>query len=146
MDSAKPEALRRLREDMFSPDANGVPLALCGTRCLSCGRVFFPARAICSQCGTDGQLTKHVLDSHGIIHASTVVRVQSALGHTPPYAYGYVDLPKEGLRIFAPFSGAPVEAFAPGLKVRLAIGEVPATSLKGVLGYSFVPYQEAAHG
>ena len=139
-------ALRPLRDDMFFADEHGAPVALLGKRCLDCERVFFPPRAICSHCALDGRLVPHRMSSQGVIHASTVARVPSAMGHAAPYAYGYVDLPTDGVRIFAPFSGAPVESFVPGLKVRLALGEIPAESLQGVLGYSFVRDIEATHG
>lgn len=137
LDSA---ALSLLRDDMFSTDERGIPKALQGTRCTDCGRVFFPSRLICSHCGlTDAQLVPHRMSMQGVIHASTVVRVPSSLGHAAPYAYGYVDLPMDGTRIFSPFSGAALTAFTPGTKVRLVLGEISASAMRGVLGYSFAP-------
>lgn len=138
--------LRPLRDDLFALNDQGMPVALNGTRCVRCREVTFPARAICNRCGLEGQLAPHRLSTRGIVHASTVVRVPSSLGHKPPYAYGYVDLPGDGTRIFAPFSGADVNAFPPGRRVRLAVGEIPAASMAGILGYSFVPDPQEAFG
>jgi len=132
-------ALRPLRDDLFIVGADGAPVALRGTRCTDCGRVAFPARALCSHCAPHGQLVPHRLSAHGVVHASTVARVPSAMGHAPPYAYGYVDLPDDATRIFAPFSGAEAAWFQPGARVRVAFGEIPAAAMRGVLGYWFVP-------
>lgn len=142
---SSPTALRALREDLFITDESGSPVALQGTRCLDCTRVFFPSRVICSHCGSAARMVQHRLSALGVVHASTVVRVPSALGHVAPYAYGYVDLPEDGTRIFAPFSGAALTAFAPGVKVRLTFGEIPASSMQGMLGYSFVPTVRDGH-
>lgn len=139
------QALRPLREDLFSTDSQGLPVALQGTRCAQCARVFFPSRQLCSHCWTSARMLTHRLCAHGVVHASTVVHVPSALGHTAPYAYGYVDLSTDATRIFAPFSGAPLHVFVPGLKVRLALGQIPAASLAGVLGYSFTPDEPYRH-
>ncbi len=142
-----PAALAWLREDLFSVDERGIPVALQGTRCLDCARVFFPPRAICTHCGPpEGRLATHRLSAQGVIHASTVVRVPSSLGHAAPYAYGYVDLPQDSTRIFAPLSGAPLTAFAPGTRVRLSLGVIAASALPGVLGYSFAPEECTGHG
>lgn len=138
-------ALRPLREDIFITDEQGLPVALRATRCLDCARVFFPPRVICSHCSMSGRMQSHRLCTQGVIHASTVARVPSALGHTAPYAYGYVDLVEDGTRIFAPLSGAPLTTFRPGLKVRLILGEIPASSMQGVMGYSFAPDEQASH-
>jgi len=139
-------ALRPLRDDLFVADEDGAAIALRGSRCLGCGRVAFPARKVCSHCGLDAPLVPHRLSPQGVVHASTVARVTSALGHAAPYAYGYVDLPADGTRIFAPFSGAPVGSFVPGLRVRLVFGEIAAAAMPGILGYSFEPDAQAAHG
>lgn len=144
--ASAPVALRPLRDDLFIADDDGVAIALRGSRCLGCGRIAFPARKVCSHCGLDVPLKPHRLSTQGVVHASTVARVPSALGHAAPYAYGYVDLPADGTRIFAPFSGAPVESFVPGLKVRLTFGEIAAAAMPGVLGYSFEPDAQVTHG
>ncbi|UCE30512.1 MAG: OB-fold domain-containing protein [Burkholderiales bacterium] len=134
--------LRPLREGMFSFDDAGRPVALCGSRCENCGGVAFPARTVCDRCGPRGRLSSHRLSTHGRVYASTVIHVSSALGHAPPYAYGYVDLPEDGTRIFAPFVGADLHAFQPGVKVTLAFDEIPATALPDTLGYAFVMVSE----
>lgn len=95
--------------------ARGVMLA---TRCTGCGRRYFPQRVLCADCGSLAGVEEMALPRLGRVHASTVIRVRSALGHEPPYAYGYVEL--DGLLVFSRFSGAAPESFQPGDAVELA--------------------------
>lgn len=103
--------------------ADGAPLfdltrgVLLGSRCESCGSVFFPARAVCPHCFLHGRLVEQVLEKTGLVHASTVVRVRSALGHEPPYAWGYAAV--GGVGVFTRFAGAAPEWFQPGTPVAL---------------------------
>lgn len=97
---------------------------LLGSSCSCCGQRFFPQRPICPHCFADGTMQEVALARRGVVYASTVVRVPSSLGHRPPYAYGYVDLPEDHLRLIARFAGAPPESFAPGTAVELAFEAV----------------------
>ena len=128
-----------LRPDLFMPDPQTGEPRLRGSRCAHCGRVCFPARAICADCFDDGQMSDHALDRDGVVHASTTVRVPSAAGHRPPYACGYVDLVADRIRVYALFSGDAPEAFVPGRKVRILIAPARVGALGEVLAYTFVP-------
>jgi len=80
------------------------------------------------------------LDSQGVIYASTVVRVSSPAGIKAPYAYGYVDLPANQLRVFALFSGADPGSFVPGRKVEVVLEPISKdTDGNTVIGYKFKP-------
>lgn len=79
------------------------------------------------------------MSTQGFLYTWTVVHVPSALGHQPPYAYGYVDLPADGTRIFAPLETGTDTAWEPGLPVSLTFAEVAASEMPGVLGYAFRP-------
>jgi uncharacterized OB-fold protein len=131
--------LKPLRASMFALDAEGLPFALRGNYCADCKRLFFPVRQRCMQCAAFGHLEDVVLPTHGVVHASTVSHVRSAVGHEPPYAYGYVSLDGDRLRIFAPFEGDDPNWFQPGRHVQLHIGRIRAANLPAALGYSFIP-------
>lgn len=92
--------------------------AMLASQCTLCGRRHFPQRPICVDCGVATGMEQIVLSRRGTVYASTVIRVRSALGHEPPYAYGYADL--DGLQVFTRFSGDPPESFQPGDAVELA--------------------------
>ncbi|MQA24959.1 MAG: hypothetical protein GEU94_05695 [Micromonosporaceae bacterium] len=70
---------------------------LVGSRCASCGKVFFPPRTLCAD-----DLTKceeRLLSTQGTVYEASHIRV-APVGFTAPYWIAYVDLP-EGVRLFA---------------------------------------------
>ena len=122
------------------PLMDGERPALKGNRCTQCGKSFFPKRAICPECFVSGPMEEIELDSQGVIYASTVVRVSSPAGIKAPYAYGYVDLPANQLRVFALFTGADSGSFVPGKKVEVVLEPIGKdTEGRTVIGYKFKP-------
>ncbi|MBW8636246.1 OB-fold domain-containing protein [Hoeflea sp. WL0058] len=81
----------------------------------------------------------HRLSTEGFLYTWTVVHVPSALGHKPPYAYGYINLPADGTRIFAPLVADSETVWKPSLSVSLIFVESPARETPGVLSYAFTP-------
>jgi len=122
------------------PLMDGERPALKGNRCTQCGKSFFPKRAVCPVCFVSGHMEEIELDRQGIIYASTVVRVRSPTGIKAPYAYGYVDLPENQLRVFALFTGADPGSFVPGRKVEVVLEPIGKdTEGNTVIGYKFKP-------
>jgi uncharacterized OB-fold protein len=138
--------LRPLGPNLFVFDEFGLPVALRSCDCKICGRRFFPSRRSCMHCFTADALVESSLSGEGIVHVSTVSRVRSVVGHEPPYAYGYVSLDDDSLRIFTAFAGDTPESFQPGRRVRLSFNRIPATELAPTLGYCFVPAVGGQHG
>lgn len=135
-----PPAVPPLRADLFAENVgDDRGSALRGGRCKRCDRRFFPRRADCPACPDGGAMVDHVLDRRGVVYASTVARVGSSLGHRPPYAYGYVDIPADGVRVLAPLSGDAPESFRPGRKVELATMTMALRGKGEVLAFCFVP-------
>lgn len=122
------------------PVMDGDKPTLKGNRCSHCGKSFFPKRAICPECFISGRMEEIELERQGVIYASTVVRVSSPAGIKAPYAYGYVDLPANQLRVFALFTGADPGSFVPGRKVEVVL-EAISKDREGntVIGYKFKP-------
>jgi uncharacterized OB-fold protein len=95
---------------------------------------------MCPDCFEEGAMKIIALDRRGVIYCSTVVRVPSPVGIRPPYAYGYVDIPANNIRVFAPFTGADPDSFIPGQEVELALEPVSVNKLgQKVIGYKFKP-------
>ncbi|MCZ4291664.1 Zn-ribbon domain-containing OB-fold protein [Hoeflea alexandrii] len=136
--------LEPMRPGLFEFDTEGRPIALVGGRCPSCGQITFPKRAACGKCPLDAGPDRHVLSTKGEIYSATVVHVPSGLGHAAPYAYGYVDLPADDARIFAPLFGLEGQAWRPGQKVKLVFAKIDAKALPDLLGYGFAPEEEVA--
>lgn len=120
-------------ERLFDPE-NAV---LLGSSCQRCGKTFFPQRALCPDCFTSGVMVERALSRKGVVYASTVVRVPSSLGHPPPYAYGYVDLTDDKLRVISRFTGSAPELFVPGAAVEFTLETVPNNQLGPMLAWAF---------
>lgn len=120
-------------ERLFDPER----LVLLGSSCNHCGKNFFPQRAVCPDCFAAGVMVERTLSRNGVVYASTVVRVPSSLGHPPPYAYGYVDLPDDKLRVISRFTGSPPELFIPGTVVEFTLETVPNNQIGAMLAWAF---------
>ena len=123
----------------FPPDEERRPALLANT-CRNCGKCFFPKRTICPYCFEQGQLEDMVLDGSGVIYAVTVVHISAPSGIKAPYAYGYVDIPANKIRIFSLFTGDDPSAFHAGMPVELVL-ETLKTDSRGrrIIGYKFKP-------
>ncbi len=123
----------------YPVDAGQEP-ALLANRCTRCGKAFFPKRNLCPHCFEEGELEDIALNRRGVIYASTVVHVPSPVGIKAPYAYGYVEIPENRIRVYALFTGADPFTFKPGKEVELVVEPVREND-KGqkVIGYKFRP-------
>lgn len=130
-----------VQEGLFDyPLADRQRPALLANRCNKCGKSFFPKRNLCPDCFEDGNLEDILLDKRGIIYASTVVHVTSPVGIKAPYAYGYVEIPKNQVRIFALFTGSDPPSFIPGQEVELVVEPVWENNRgQKIIGYKFKP-------
>jgi len=130
-----------IQEGLFHyPLDPGQKLALIANRCTGCGKAFFPRRSLCPHCFEEGVLEDISLDHRGIIYASTVVHIPSPAGIKAPYAYGYVQIPKNQIRIFALFTGADPFTFKPGQEVELVVEPVSENHQgQDIIGYKFKP-------
>lgn len=96
---------------------------LLGSRCLSCGEMFFPRRlnSPCTHCSRS-ELEPVELGPAGSIDSFTAVLQRPAGGYyrgPVPFCYGLIDL-DEGLRVEAHIDGS-YESLKPGMRVRLAV-------------------------
>lgn len=103
------------------PVPEGQQSVLLANQCKICGKIFFPKRTFCPACYDHGEMENISLDRRGVIYASTVVHIDSPSGIKAPYAFGYVDLPANQLRVFALFTGADLAKFTPGREVEMIL-------------------------
>jgi uncharacterized OB-fold protein len=125
------------------PLVDGQEPALLANRCTKCGNTFFPKRLLCPNCFEQGDMASVRLHRQGIIYACTVVHIDSPVGITAPYAYGYVEIPADGVRVFALFTGGDPTEFAPGQEVELVFEPVGKDREgRKIIGYKFKPISE----
>lgn len=88
---------KMVNPDFFGASPNGPTVV--GSKCGSCGRVYFPKKTVCVDCWKRGEMDVVPLSRKGKLSLFTIA-TQSILGLDTPYACGYVDLP-EGVRLFS---------------------------------------------
>ena len=81
---------------------------LVGTKCSKCGAAFFPPRYICTYCLTDEGVEKARLGNKGTLYSYTIIRV-AGREFNPPYAFGFVVIEPENIRIPAVLTGFDLE-------------------------------------
>jgi len=112
---------------------------LLGSRCNSCGKVFFPQQALCTECFQEGSLKEHPLSSRGRLYSFTIVERESLApkGFQVPYAYGYVNLP-EGVRVLSKIIGWTPETLRIDAEVELVLEAIRENSEgQKVMGFRF---------
>jgi uncharacterized OB-fold protein len=90
---------------------------LATTRCAGCGRLAWPPRGFCGECGSD-RFDWTDLSGEGTIHAFTVQEAGLPAGFDAPRVFAIVKI--DGLRVFSIVVDAAPSAIAIGQPVRLA--------------------------
>jgi len=110
-----------IEKGLYRSGADGA-LVLTGTRCPDCDRAFYPALAICPDCGTEAVSAD--LGSTGVIYSQTTIRTRPPFGLPQPYSVAYLDLEAAPLRIFALLDPAEAGAFRIGDRVTLSVAPI----------------------
>lgn len=135
---SEPQKTRWVNDKLFSMTDQGP--VLIGSKCRSCGKVYFPQKTFCDQCFQKSQMDIIPLSREGKLF--TYSFVTKSPRSNSPYAFGYVDLPKEKLRFFTLLTEC--EPFEEVLKVGMdleVVFEKIMTDKEGVdiMGYKFRP-------
>jgi uncharacterized OB-fold protein len=121
--------------DFFAMGAEG-PMTV-GSKCRSCGRVYFPKKTICIDCWEKGNMDVVPLSRRGKLALFTVATM-SLLGLDTPYACGYVDLP-EGVRLFGLLTDC--EPFEDKLKLDMEVEMVIEKMMTNDFGEDIYAYK-----
>jgi hypothetical protein len=125
MESARSKRQIPIEEGLFTLPSSSDKGHLIGSKCLSCGQVFFPKRAACPVCYGESMEQDIALSSKGKVYACTVFRHKKAPpgfeGKAIPYSYGYVEL-SEGVRVHTLFTDCDLkEPLKVGTEVEMVI-------------------------
>lgn len=123
-----------IRNGLFKEGPNGGTLL--GSKCKTCGQVFFPPAGLCLECGHE-ELAEVELGRRGTLYSYTIGHMPS-FHFMPPYALGLIDLP-EGVRVFAPLVMPEDASFEIGMGMDLIIEKLWDADDKEVIGYKFKP-------
>jgi uncharacterized OB-fold protein len=121
----------------YSPQ-DGSSEGLLAGRCTGCDKTFFPKRVFCPNCFDQSDMEDLTLSRQGVVYSCTVIQVPPPVGIKAPYAYGYVDITENGVRVPALLRGTDPTSFSPGQKVELDFEPIY-TNKKGqeVIAYTF---------
>ena len=103
-----------------------------GTRCVDCGRMFFPPRADCHQCMASNMEWFDVTGTGTLVTYSKLEYAPVGFGEDLPYAIAVADY--GDYKIFGRIAGdVPEEEIQVGMAVRTVVNELP----NGQLNYVF---------
>lgn len=109
-------------------------------KCVKCGSIHFPARLICSECGTKEFETVR-LSGKGELASYTVIRTApTGFGDLAPYAIGIVKL-DDGIRVMGQVCDCDPETLKIGDRVTTQFRRINEEGKTGMImyGYKFVP-------
>jgi len=109
-------------------------------KCKKCGKIYFPKRLICAECGSR-EFDLEILPDTGKIVTYTVIRVApSQFTDEAPYAVAIAEL-TNGAKLTAQLVDIEPEKIKVGMEVRIEFRRIQTDSHHGVLsyGYKFVP-------
>lgn len=129
------------KEGLFE-EIEGKP-TLIGSKCRSCGQVFFPSKPVCLNCLSPDVKLMH-LSREGKLYTYTTVYMPSE-HFPPPYTVGWVELP-EGIRIFSQIRGWQEQPLKVGMEMRLSIEPLWQDGDREVIGFVFRPLHEVPEG
>ncbi|MGC8565329.1 MAG: Zn-ribbon domain-containing OB-fold protein [Thermoplasmata archaeon] len=116
---------------------------LVGTKCPSCGRVYFPPRDVCPYCHRDsvGKMRKHELKPTGKIYSYTLVRQDIPdFKSIKPYIMVLVEM-DDGPKITGQLTDIEYDEVKIGMPVKAVFRRIREESDSGIIeyGYKFVP-------
>lgn len=110
---------------------------LIGTKCNTCGQVFFPSRVICPDCRRKGDLEPIQFSGKGKIHTYSVIRTPTSdFKKIAPYAVAIIEL-EEGAKVTAQIVDADVDDIEIGDPVEMVFRRVREDGEDGVISYGF---------
>jgi uncharacterized OB-fold protein len=106
------------------------------SKCKGCGKVWFPPRLICAECGKR-EFEDVTLSDKGRVQTFTVIRVgPSDFCDEVPYAIGIIEL-DDGVSIQCQIADCPLEDLKTGMPVKIEFRKVKQEGEAGIICYGF---------
>ncbi len=112
---------------------------LYGSRCASCGKVYFPVRHICPKCrrSSIGKMERHRLSGKGRVHSFSVVHdAPPQLAVLKPYAVAIVEM-DEGVKVTGQLVDVEIEEIDIGMGVEAVLRKLGDEGPAGIIHYGF---------
>ena len=123
---------------------------LIGSKCGNCGKIDFPPRAVCPDCGrrSVGKMHRHRLSGKGNVVTYTIIHdAPTQFDLQKPYVIAIIET-DEGVRLTSQVIDAKLEDVTIGMKVQATFRKLGAEGEAGVIhyGYKFRPSQASDGG
>lgn len=110
---------------------------LIGTKCTTCGKVYFPPRVICPECRRNGKLENIQFKGTGKIHSFSIVRTPIDDFKTiAPYPVAIIEL-DEGAKVTSQIVDADIDNIEIGDPVEMVFRKIREDGEDGVISYGF---------
>ena len=111
---------------------------LIGSKCVQCGKVFFPSRIICPECRRKGQLEDDIkLSGNGKIHTYSVINTPTdEFKEIAPYVVAIVEL-EEGAKVTTQIVDCDPAEVQIGDEVEMVFRRIREQGDDGVISYGF---------
>jgi uncharacterized OB-fold protein len=110
---------------------------LLGTKCETCGNIFFPLRSVCPHCRRDGKPSPLALSGKGQVYTFTVIRVASeGFEAFTPYIVGLIQL-EEGPKVTSQIVDCRPEEVYIGMRVEVCFRKLRDQGKDGIICYGF---------
>jgi uncharacterized protein len=126
-----------IRENLFEEKDNQATLL--GSKCGSCGKVFFPPKAFCPNC-LGKELEQLPVGGRGTLYSFSIVNMPTE-HYKAPYAVAWIELPN-AIRVFSQIKGWEGHQLKIGEHMELVIDKLWEEEERDVIGYFFRPEQE----
>ena len=120
---------------------------LMGSRCATCGTVYFPSMKICQRCRRTGKLEDHQLLGQGEVYSYSTVDVPpEGFEFETPYVIALIKL-VEGPIVTAQIVDCRPDRVKEGMKVEIAFRKISEDGKGGIIhyGYAFRPMRNHNH-
>jgi uncharacterized OB-fold protein len=111
--------------------------SLQGSRCETCGGIFFPVRKICPNCRREGKLSKIAFSGRGKVYTYSVIRVPpEGFEAFTPYVVALVQL-DEGPKVMSQIVDCAPEDVYIGMPVESCFRRLRVEGSEGIIIYGF---------
>ena len=110
---------------------------LIGSKCNTCGELFFPSRVVCPNCRRKGDLEPFQFSGKGKIFTYSVIRsAPDDFKKVAPYAVAVIEL-EEGAKLTAQLVDCDVDNLEIGDPVEMVFRKIREDGEDGVISYGF---------
>lgn len=110
---------------------------LIGSKCTTCGRVFFPPRVVCPDCRRKGNIESFKFSGKGKIYTYSIIRTPTDdFKAIAPYAVAIIEL-DEGAKITAQLVDCDVDTIEIGDPVEMVFRKIREDGEDGVISYGY---------